>query len=166
MAIVLDGVESFVGKCIAEYEVNRYDDSDFFMVVWNDKTDAPERIMFASTRFSGGLGSYVDATPEIKAKYAEWQVRRDRVREIKTRWAERKQAINDAAAFGLASRRQVAELKKAVPRGYDFDRVRKLFTSKLRSGFRLSLKAQILDWLTASVRKYDSPLSRKQWDYL
>ena len=59
------------GLCISEYERNGSDDSDFYMVVWNEEEQKPQAIEFASTRGWSYpcLGSRVDATPEIRAKY-------------------------------------------------------------------------------------------------
>lgn len=64
-----------VGLCLADREVNGRDDSDFYMKVWNEEKGAPEEIMFASTRGWSypAMGSSVDATPEVRAKYEAYQ---------------------------------------------------------------------------------------------
>lgn len=46
--------------------------------------------------------------------------------------------------------------------------VAKLFTTNLRSEFRMSLRSQIETWFSTPYeeRKHDSPLSRRQWEVL
>src|SRR5215469_6460049 len=39
--------DTHTGLCLSEFERNGYDDSDFFMVVWNPEKAQPETIMFA-----------------------------------------------------------------------------------------------------------------------
>lgn len=62
--------ETYAGCCISEYERNGYDDSDFFMVVWDEETQATKSVMFATTRgwCYPCFGSRPDATPEVMAK--------------------------------------------------------------------------------------------------
>lgn len=68
------------GLCISEYERNGYNDSDFYMVVWNEEKQAPESLEFASTRGWSYpcYGSKPDATPEIMAKYQAWEAEQAR----------------------------------------------------------------------------------------
>lgn|SRR5262245_6684446 len=66
-------VETHKGLVLELREVNGYDDSDFYAVVWNEEKGEPERITYASTRgwtYPNGAG--VDATPEVAAKYAAY----------------------------------------------------------------------------------------------
>lgn len=82
-AFTLYTYETHNGLCIREYERNGYNDSDFYMVVWNEADQKPQSIEFASTRGWSYpcLGSYVDATPEVLAKYEAYEAaRRDRER--------------------------------------------------------------------------------------
>jgi hypothetical protein len=67
--------DSHVGLCVKEYERNGYNDSDFYMVVWNEELGKPESIEFASTRGWSYpcMGSRVDASPEVLAKYSAWE---------------------------------------------------------------------------------------------
>ena len=59
-----------VGLVLATGEVNGYDDSDFYAVVWNAEKGAPERITYASTRgWTYPNGAAEDATPEVLAAY-------------------------------------------------------------------------------------------------
>src|SRR6266403_971687 len=63
--------ETHHGLCIHDSEVNGYDDSDFYMTVWNAEKQEPERICFASTRGWSYpcYGSSPDAAPEVMAQY-------------------------------------------------------------------------------------------------
>lgn len=69
--------ETHNGLCLSQREMNGRDDSDFYMTVWNTETNAPQEICFASTRgwTYPSMGSYVDATDDIKAAYAAYQQR-------------------------------------------------------------------------------------------
>src|ERR1700748_532986 len=61
-----------VGLCLADRSYNGFDDSDFYMLVWNEEKGEAEEICFATTRGWSypAYGSWVDATDEVKAKYA------------------------------------------------------------------------------------------------
>jgi hypothetical protein len=63
------------GLCVREREMNGYDDSDFYMTVYEPATDSFREIMFATTRGWSypALGSFVDATPEVLAKWQAHQ---------------------------------------------------------------------------------------------
>lgn len=69
--------KTHVGLCLNDYENKGYYDSNFFMTVWNEEKECPEEICFASIRGWSHLSysSYVDATDEVKAKYAVWKVK-------------------------------------------------------------------------------------------
>ncbi len=61
------------GLVLETREINGYDDSDFYAVVWNEAKGAPERVTYASTRgWTYPNGAAVDATPEVAAKYAAY----------------------------------------------------------------------------------------------
>ncbi len=72
--------ETHNGLCIQDRERNGYDDSDWYMTVWNEEKGAPEEICFASTRgwTYPCYGSKPDATPEVMAKYQAWKSARER----------------------------------------------------------------------------------------
>lgn len=67
--------DTHVGLCIKDYERNGYNDSDWYMVVWNTAENKPETIEFASTRGWSYpcYGSSPDATPEVLAAYEAWE---------------------------------------------------------------------------------------------
>jgi hypothetical protein len=65
---------SYVGRVISLRERNGYDDSDFYATVWDDTTDSPKEIEYASTRgWTYPNGATIDAPEEIQAKYAAWK---------------------------------------------------------------------------------------------
>lgn len=72
--------DTHVGLCVKEREANFYDDSDFYMTVWNPEKKAPEEICFASTRgwTYPCLGSKVDASPDVMAEYRAYMLERER----------------------------------------------------------------------------------------
>jgi hypothetical protein len=69
-------VTTHVGLVLSMREANGYDDSDFYATFWNDEKGAPESIMYASTRgWTYPNGASVDATDEVKAKYAAYSAK-------------------------------------------------------------------------------------------
>lgn len=76
--------ETHNGLCLFEREHNMRDDSDFHMYVWNEEKQDVDDIMFASTRGWSypSMASYVDATPEIKAKYAALVAKREEAERV------------------------------------------------------------------------------------
>jgi hypothetical protein len=76
--------ETHHGLCIHEREQNGYNDSDFFMVVWNEEQNKPECIEFASTRGWSYpcYASRPDARPEIMVKWEAFnQAREEKARQ-------------------------------------------------------------------------------------
>lgn len=71
--------DTYVGLCISDREHNGYDDSDFYMMIWDNEKECPEEIMFATTRgwTYPCYGSSPDATPEILEKYRLYCEKRD-----------------------------------------------------------------------------------------
>lgn len=93
--------DSHHGLVLALIEENRYDDSDFFAVVWNTKTCAPERVQYATTRFwSGAASAFVDATDEVREA---WDAYRAKER------AEREKAAAADLEVATKARAAVAE---------------------------------------------------------
>lgn len=66
---VIEREDSYVGCVLDTGELNFYDDSDFYAVVWDEKEQKVKRVEYATTRAST-YDNYaeVDATPEIIAK--------------------------------------------------------------------------------------------------
>lgn len=161
------------GLCIKSYERNGYDDSDFFMIVWNEEAGKPETIEFASTRGWSYpcYGSDADATPEIMAKYKAWEIQR--AAEIKA--CERREAAGILAEF-RSKAKQIAKAHGvsyckliALRKVYGMEKtlsIFALFNSGVRSNFKLSLRAQCANWANAAAPKYDKPFSPKQLSYI
>jgi hypothetical protein len=162
--------ETHKGLCIQDKEMNGYNDSDFYMLVWNPEKQAPEEILYASTRgwTYPAMGSYVDATPEVMAAYNAYLANR---------------AAKDKAARRKAQAKKLCELRKlettiantlSVPRlrvhklykGYgekNFGVIANLITSKrIRNNWKLSIAAQVIAWLQDAAPKYPLPLSKRQ----
>lgn len=164
---------SHEGLCLRDYERNGYDDSDFHMIVWNVDRNEPEDICFASTRGWSYpcYGSWVDATPEVVEKYNLYK---------------RGMTILDDMRNRSAKARQLREFRKtfkaaAIRLGFDYvsfarayrnwgtekrAKIEWLLTANIRSGFKHSMRGQVVAWINASERKYDFPLSTKQAMYL
>ena len=159
---------SHIGLCLSEYERNGYDDSDFFMRVWDPVEQCVKSIMFASTRGWSYpcYDSSPDATPEVLALADAWQRKQTRHLRACGLVSLRRKQRQEADAMGLAWRRDVVRLERAVPAA-DLDRVKKLLkTKKFRSDFRAKLAAKVREWLADPEPAYARPLSMKQLAYV
>jgi len=157
--------ETHHGLCLYDYERNGYDDSDWYMVVWDPVTKTSKEVFFATTRGWSYpcYASKADATPEVRAEfkaYVDYNLRRS---EILKRRNERKHMAEIARRAGL-QRTQVENLKAAV--GSAWQGIERLITANLRSGFRKSMRDQVIAWAINPAPKYRSPLSPKQMAYL
>lgn len=165
-------VETHKGLCLYERERNMYDDSDFFMIVWDPEAHCTKEIMFASTRFWSYpcMASHPDATPEVKVEFTAWRIEQDRRNDILRRWGDRRRRINMANDLGITRsdlkrlmtiyHRQSLETKRNPD---DFDLIVTLLKTKnFRSNFRKSLADQIRKWLKTPDSSYGKPLSQKQ----
>lgn len=163
--------KTHVGLCLSEREMNGYNDSDFFMTVWDEEKNEPREIMFATTRgwTYPSLGSSIDATDEVKAKYNEWNAKRNAELTKKHRHnvaldlvamrAEIRRVIGHGDAFVRALR-----LRRAIGDA-QFNALLKFMGSRLKNEFRKSLQRQCRDWFDGKS-KYDKPLSPKQMQYV
>jgi hypothetical protein len=180
MAILdFNGNRSFVGRCIRESESNRYDDSDFFMLVWNDTTGKPESKLFATTRAGCGkaYGSKVDADEVTLAKFDLYCERHSQAGFD----AKRKTSFNRARALRQLEAKVpgYVKLRKAYcprlsfmdPRviggrdnGLDdyLSLLDLLSNKRIRSNFKLQLRAQVQAWIDDEAPRYAKPLSDRQ----
>lgn len=165
--------ESHVGLCLREIEHNGYHDSDFYMLVWNPVKEAPEQILFGTTRAGCGhaMGSHPDATPEVKAAYAAWQARQDVLARERARrnrvcslWTLRNACRDLGRAHGFNGSR-LFKLRNAM-RADDHAAVIKLLGAKLRSAFKIKLRDQTVAWLRDPAPRFKTPLSAKQMQYI
>jgi hypothetical protein len=171
-----------VGLCLRDRERNGYDDSDFYMLVWDPVAKEAKEICFATTRgwTYPSYGSSVDATPEVRAEYAAWQKKMERRAKAQRILGWRKDRRAYAQKCGITVF-QVDALLLAItgvkiPAFYfgratghyaTFEAMMKLLaTRKFRSDFRASMAAQVRSWLGESSHKYATPLSPRQLSYL
>ena len=157
--------ETHHGLCLYDYERNGYDDSDWYMVVWDPVTKTSKDVFFATTRGWSYpcYASKADATPEVRAEFKAYVDYNRRRSEILKRRTDRKHMAEIARRAGL-QRIQVESLKAAV--GSAWQGIERLITANLRSGFRKSMRDQVIAWATNPAPKYRSPLSPKQMAYL
>lgn len=158
--------ETHHGLCLFETERNGYHDSDFFMTIWNEDKQIPERIQFATTRgwCYPCFGSRPDASQEIWEKYNKWKREDNRRRSILYKWNQRKELNNLAYNMNM-TRNDVNKLKKSLKED-DFNKVTRLLkTKKFRSKFRESLANQVREWLKGNS-EYNTPLSKGQLEHL
>lgn len=156
------------GLCLSEREANFYDDSDFYMRVWDVETQSIKEICFASTRgwTYPCLGSYVDATPEIVALATAYQIKVDRLMRARNLIWDRRRQTKEVAELGLQTRKQLKRLENCGIKD-DVTRLKTLLkTKKFRSEFRAKMAAQVRDWINDPQPKYATPLSPKQMQYI
>ncbi len=165
--------ETHHGLCLLERERNMYDDSDFYMLVWDVEKQAPEEIMFASTRgwTYPCYASHRDATPEVWAAYQTYLQEQEQRREAARRAAQarelntlRNRLQNIAHEHALPYNRLLV-LRRELP-SQDFSALLGLFSNRIKSGFKLSLRGQVVNWCQQPDPKYPTPLSNKQMRYL
>lgn len=155
--------ETHHGLCIGEREDNRYDDSDFYMIVLNPDTDKFEEIMFASTRgwTYPCMGSHRDASPELMERYrAEQQAKLDRIREAGERRSREKREA-EVQASGLTH-----EQAERLLRSHEGERLLRFLGKKVRSDFKKSLQQRVREWAADPKPTYSSPLSRRQMAFV
>jgi hypothetical protein len=106
----------------------------------------------------------VDATPEVRAEYEAFKAYQDRRSEV---LALRRARQNDAEVGRKAglNRAQVQRLRESVGVSA-WDGVKRLITANLRSGFRKSMRDQVMAWIIDPAPKFARPLSPKQFAYL
>lgn len=162
-----NGNASYIGLCIKEREQNLYHDSYFYMIVWDEEKQEPKSIEFATTAAGCGraFASRADATPEVMEKYNAHCRKIDRHIKARKLIEKRREWIKIARALELDCYLPVKQLFVHLNRDMS-ERLVKLLTTKLRSKFRISLRDQIVSWLTSADRKYDSPLSPRQWNFI
>lgn len=164
---------SHVGLCLSDREYNGYDDSDWYMLVWDADKQCAHEILFATTRgwTYPAYGSKPDAGPEVRAAYDAWRARK--AAEAKARMraekaaALRAQRADDTALAALVgcTRTRIKALRAAM--GEQFAAcITLLKTKNFRSGFRKSCADQVRAWLLDPAPKYDTPLSYKQRQYI
>lgn len=165
--------ESHHGLCIEDFERNGYDDSDWYMVVWNPEKRETETILFASTRGWSYpcYGSKPDASPETLEAYAQYVDAKNRladyrnyVAKVEALCAIRAKAKAVAKAAGVPTGK-VLKLRRNVG-AESFDAIANLFLKAIRSGFKVSLRNQVTAWLNDPAPKFASPLSKKQLSYI
>lgn len=162
------------GFCLRDFERNGYDDSDFCMIVWNAEKHEPETVTFASTRGWSYpcYGSWADATDEVKADYANYLDAQERLHQISKFKADverlcrlRNICRQLANQYGFQHAR-MTRLRKVMNLTDLGALVNLLENTRIRSEFKLKLRAQVLAWLRDPNPKYATPLSRKQMDYV
>ena len=158
-----------VGLCLTEREANGYHDSDFYMTVWDEEKQEPREICFASTRgwTYPCMGSKPDASPEVWAKYKAWGVRKQEEYRIEKRKSDAKRLcefrnkLRKVAKENDVNYSRLLKLRKHSK----FEGMLSLFGKRIRNGFRLSMRNQLITWLN-SPSKYETPFSKKQMEYI
>ena len=166
--------ETHQGLCLNDWERNGYDDSDFFMDVWNPEKRCVETILFATTRgwTYPSYGSKPDATPEVIAEVKVWRAEQAALVLAAQRLAKAnelraiRQKIRALAERYAFKPYRLAKLVRTEKSDRGSAALRLLTSSRLKNQFRIKMQTQLVDWLKQVEPKYDSPFSPKQWMYV
>lgn len=155
---------------VDRWEWNGYDDSDFYIAVYDEGRDTFFRVMTWSTRFARPDDLYdpkPNASPELRAEYQRrinqsYKVARMRrqLRESRRHFEKAKAAC---AALGLSKTARLniyRWVREAETCQQGLDRLA-LISAKLRSEFKISLREQVIAWANGET-KYVTPLSPRQ----
>lgn len=152
-----------VGRVVSLREMNGYHDSDFYATYQSDH--GFNEIEYATTRgWTYANGASIDATPEVAERYTNMLARAAHRSWVIGRWMRRNRR-RDALAAAKISLRQYNRLRHAVG-NTEADALVKLLSQNLRNKFRISCAEQVRGWLNTDTPKYNTPLSRKQLDYI
>lgn len=167
------------GLCLRDGERNSYHDSDFYMTVWVPETGKPMNIEYASTRGWSYpcYDSHVDATPEVKAAYAAYLARSEKVSRVQSKLRDRRLRAELAKKADLTIA-QVRRLEKVYGNlraphygdtGAVIPIIRRILqllasarTARLKSEFKRSIATRIRTWVEDPAPAYAEPLSYKQ----
>jgi len=124
MAIKFPDQEAkYVDAVLATRERNYYDDSDFYAVVWDEKSQAVINVEYATTRVGGGGSAWVDATPEVieKAKaYFAPHIAKGAITESQLRYEKQVKEFKEFhTGTPVRVKRQIKSRKQGViPEGF------------------------------------------------
>lgn len=170
------------GLCLSAREQNGYEDSDFFMTVWNEEKGEPEEIKYATTRgwTYPCFYSHVDATDEVKAKYEAWKQEQEK-KEAKRKRTERAKMLlklrnmerkvvetHNVSSKTLISLRKEFGGIDATGKGCDdYSAIIAFATNKrIRNNFKLNIQQQIVSWMRGEGSNYPRPLSPRQMSFI
>lgn len=162
------------GFCLYETERNGYDDSDFFMTVWDPVSKEPLTRIFATTRAWSGpsMASFVDATPEVREAYRLWKAEQEVHQELARRTfraeelLKQRQRIRDIAILADVPVLRLRSFFKTEHRDHVEAAMALLSSKRLRNLFRVNMRNQLIGWLKDVSPPFPSPFSHKQWPYI
>lgn len=151
-----------VGKVLFLREMNGYDDSDFYATYWDDEQAKPVEVMYASTRgWTYPCGAYVDATSEVWTSYKAYVEHQNRMSRAFDLRSVRKEMMSYSKKYGFETYIPLYRLMKKLSPDHRMG-VRYLLKTNLRSGFKKSLRDQLIAWLKQEKPVYETPFSKKQ----
>ena len=175
-----------VGLCVRDREMNGYDDSDFYMLVYNpdhtDDFDMFKEIMFATTRGWSypAMGSAPDASPEVMKKYEDWKARMERRSRRYYQAKARKEQLSLQHKISQTAKvpypKVINLAKTLIPDPDTIHRlhnglvdlriIASLFGQRVRNTFKLKLRQQVIEWMLEDAPRYETPLSPRQMSTL
>jgi len=144
--------------CVGNYEENRYHDSYFHSVFWDDENKTLVTQMVGSTAFGGGsYGTELTNDQRVWEEVNAWREQKK---------AERRARRRNKKAKRLREARKILKdngvhtaFSNSVPIE-DLEDVAALFSNRVRNKFKLKMREQVLAWTPDS--KFKTPLSEKQ----
>ena len=162
-----DGKTEYQGLVVHINEDNKYDDSFFWAIVWDESQDTFKKIYYGSTCIPlGRCGeTAIDAPAELRKKYWDWYAEQDR-KVAQRRKVERLLATRKIAY--LLSKQHGIPAYKLYRFGCDMT-LNRIFSvgfmrtsNKWQREFRTSIRNQVISWFKDPAPKFDYPLSPKQ----
>lgn len=160
----------YINKCIKFIDKK---DDDLYMLVWDDISDAPKEIKFASKNVwsYSRYASLPDANLECMQKYEAWKNAQVAI--------DVKQRRNDRALF--LHKIHHLEIKASVTHDVDLRILRKvwwcvgqdkyiiclkLLNQRVRNEFKKSLKILLLKQIKSDTISNNEPFTYRQWIYI
>lgn len=162
----------FKGLCLETVYHYLWDgDYQYVMLVWDPVTKTTHTEFVYDSRGASAITYDVDATPEVKAEYADYLARlaahkRQVERNAKAVVLHELRVDIKSVALQYGFKTYRLQALRHVYTESDFKNVLDLLFKNIRSEFKKSLRKQVVAWLQDEHPDYKTPLSPKQLSYL
>jgi len=157
--------------CVARWEYSMYDDSDFYVAVYDAELDTFWQVQTWTTRFARpdpcwdpSVNAPMELIAEYNRRHAMWRHKDNRKQTFTHNQNRRAEFEKRVAEFNLPTkarlrlRRWLMTLEPA-----QMNQIVTLLSTKLRSSFRKSLRDQMIRWAGELDTRFDGPFSPKQF---
>lgn len=155
---------TYVGCVLGLGEYNGYDDSDFYAMVWDEENQTVKKVWYDTTRAYTNTTAHVDATDEVREKARRFyeSERRSNLAKNLNELRLKEHKVVHKHELSIVKLREMSKTHSKET----YEDMLCFLSKNVRSNFKKSLRDQIVGWIKSDERKYDSPLSKKQWQYI